>query len=102
MSTTQNQRIYYREDLANHIGATLTLRRETVMKVLTSLEDIFKDLKEGDKIILTGTGTFEVKRRNARRYRHPATQKEGVTSAMNKLSFKQGKVLHRALNDISP
>lgn len=54
-------------------------------------------LKNGDKITLTGFGTFEAKMRDARDCKNPATGETVHVSAHKVPSFKAGKGLKEAL-----
>ncbi len=50
-------------------------------------------LKKGDKIQLVGFGTFEVRKRAARKGRNPQTKKEITIPASKVPVFKAGKAL---------
>jgi DNA-binding protein HU-beta len=54
---------------------------------------VMKALKKGDKLILTGFGTFSVAKRGARKGRNPQTGKEIKISAKKVAKFKAGKLL---------
>jgi DNA-binding protein HU-beta len=54
---------------------------------------VTKALKKGDKLILTGFGTFSVAKRGARKGRNPQTGKEIKISAKKVAKFKAGKLL---------
>ena len=54
-------------------------------------------LKKGDKVQLVGFGTFEVKKRNARKGRNPRT-KEVINIPASKVpAFKAGKAFKEAI-----
>ena len=55
-------------------------------------------LKDGDKILLVGFGTFEVKDRPARTGINPQTRKPVAIPASRTAAFKAGKLLKDALN----
>ena len=55
-------------------------------------------LKSGDRVQLTGFGSFESKKRAARTGRNPRTGEEIQIKASNTPSFKAGKGLKDALN----
>ena len=60
-------------------------------------ETILETLKEGDKVQLSGFGTFEVRARAARKGRNPKTG-EAMTIAASKVpAFKAGKALKDAV-----
>ena len=54
-------------------------------------------LKKGDKVVLTGFGTFEVKTRAARIGKHPKTGEDIKIHASKSVHFKEGKALKDSL-----
>ena len=64
----------------------------------TLVEAITGALKKGDKIQLVGFGTFEVRKREARKGRNPQTGEEMKISASKAPAFKAGKALKEAVN----
>lgn len=54
-------------------------------------------LKAGDKVQLTGFGTFEVKERGARVGRNPKTKEAIEIPACRMPAFKAGKILKDAI-----
>jgi len=60
-------------------------------------EAVTKALKKGDKITLTGFGTYSVTKRNARKGRNPRTGKEIRIGATNVAKFKAGNKLRNAV-----
>jgi DNA-binding protein HU-beta len=63
--------------------------------LIGSVEDA---LKGGDKVVLVGFGTFEVRKRAARKGRNPQTKKEITIPASKAPVFKAGKVLKDKVN----
>ena len=55
-------------------------------------------LKKGDKVVLVGFGSFEVRKRAARKGRNPQTGKEINIPAAKSPVFKAGKALKDAVN----
>ena len=55
-------------------------------------------LKKGDKVQLVGFGSFEVRKRAARKGRNPQTKKEITIPATKIPVFKAGKALKDAVN----
>ncbi|WP_073240130.1 HU family DNA-binding protein [Desulforamulus putei] len=75
---------------------------KTVEKVLTAIfESIQEALKKGEKIQLTGFGTFEAKPRKAREGRNPQTGEVIQIPATIVPVFKPGKVLKDAVVNLS-
>ena len=52
----------------------------------------------GDKVILPGFGTFEVRQRPARQDRNPSTGEAVMIAAKKAPAFKPGKVLKNKVN----
>jgi DNA-binding protein HU-beta len=61
------------------------------------LEEISKTLSKGEKIVLTGFGTFEVRQRAAREGRNPKTGEKIQIPAAKILKFKPGRTLKEAV-----
>lgn len=59
--------------------------------------NVQKVLKKGDKITLTGFGTFQVSRRKARKGLNPQTKKAITIPACRVPKFKAGKSLKAAV-----
>lgn len=53
--------------------------------------------KRGEKVVVTGFGTFEVRNRVARRGKNPRTGEEIVVPAQKTPAFKAGKLLKDAV-----
>lgn len=73
--------------------ATNTTKAETVKHLDATLDTITKTLKKGDKISLTGFGTFEVRKRAARTARNPQTGESIKLKATKVPAFRAGKGL---------
>jgi len=58
---------------------------------------VMKALKKGDKLTLTGFGTFSVAKRRARKGRNPQTGKEIKIPANKVTKFKAGRLLRSAV-----
>ena len=62
------------------------------------VETITEALKKGDKVQLVGFGTFEVRKRAARKGRNPQTKEEIKIPASKAPVFKAGKALKDLVN----
>ena len=62
------------------------------------IEVVTEELKKGEKIQLIGFGTFETRKRAARKGRNPQTKEEIKIPASKAPVFKAGKALKDALN----
>lgn len=61
------------------------------------LDAIVETLKEGDKVQLVGFGSFEVRKREARKGRNPRTKQEITIPASALPVFKAGKSFKDAI-----
>ncbi len=69
----------HKNEFIKQLAKETTLPQKEVNQVIRSaIELIARQLKEGDKVVLTGFGTFEVRHRRARRGVNPQT-KEHIT-----------------------
>ena len=62
------------------------------------IETVTNALKEGDKVQLVGFGSFEVRKRAARKGRNPQTKEEIKIPASKAPVFKAGKALKDLVN----
>ena len=63
-----------------------------------TIEAISASLKKGDKVQLVGFGSFEVRKRAARKGRNPQTKEEIKIPASKAPVFKAGKALKETVN----
>lgn len=61
-------------------------------------ESIEEQLKKGHDVVLTGIGSFKVKKRAARKGINPATHKKINIPAKNVITFKPSKAFSDRLN----
>ncbi|MDQ3557208.1 MAG: HU family DNA-binding protein [Gemmatimonadota bacterium] len=73
---------------------------QKAVDALFSVEDgiISRALKGGDKVQITGFGSFETKQREARKGRNPRTGKEIDIGPSTSASFRAGKGLKDAVS----
>jgi DNA-binding protein HU-beta len=85
-------------DLVANVASEAGIKKSVAEEVLNSLiENIERALKNGDKITLTGFGTFQCSRRAPRTGRNPRTGKEIKIPSCNVPKFKPGNKLREAL-----
>ena len=85
-------------DLIASVASDAGLKKSVAEKVLNSfMDNIQKALKNGDKITLTGFGTFQCTERASRTGRNPRTGKEIKIPSCNVPKFKPGNKLREAL-----
>ena len=79
-------------ELIANVSADAGIKKSVAEKVLDSfMENIEKALKNGDKITLTGFGTFQCADRASRTGRNPKTGKEIEIPACSVPKFKPRK-----------
>ena len=83
------------EALAKKTGATKKATEETLNAFVEVVE---ATLKKGEKVQLVGFGSFEARKRAARKGRNPQTGEEIKIAAATVPAFKAGKALSEAVN----
>jgi len=86
-------------DLVNTIAAKSGLNKKNSEAALNAfISSVEEALAKGEKVVLVGFGTFEVRKRAARKGRNPQTKKEITIPASNAPVFKAGKGLKDIVN----
>ena len=86
-------------DLVNAVATKTGASKKASEEALNALVDaITGALKKGDKVQLVGFGSFEVRKRAARKGRNPQTGAEIKIPATKAPVFKAGKALRAAVN----
>lgn len=81
-------------DLVDAVAAKSNMTKKDVKAVMDMvLEQVGTHLKRGDKVQLTGFGTFEVRKRKARTGVKPGTTEKIKIAASKYPAFKPGKAL---------
>ncbi len=76
-----------------------SLTKKETEKVLNAFTAVIEEeLKKGEKVTLTGFGTFEARERAAREGVNPQTKEKITIAAAKAPAFKAGKALKDALN----
>ncbi len=87
-----------KKDLITSVAETAELsKKDAEAAVNAVLETIKSTLKSGEKVTLTGFGTFEVRERSARSGRNPQTGETIQIAASKVPAFKAGKELKEAV-----
>lgn len=68
-------------------------KKDSEIALNAFLTSVQTSLEIGEKVVLVGFGTFEVKKRAARKGRNPQTKKEILIPATKAPTFKAGKGL---------
>lgn len=86
-------------ELVNAIAAKSGLSKKNSEAALNAFVASVEDaLVAGDKVVLVGFGTFEVKQRAERKGRNPQTKEEITIPASKAPVFKAGKGLKDKIN----
>lgn len=86
-------------DLVDAVASTTGESKGTASSAVDAVLDaITGALKSGEKVQISGFGTFEVRHRAARTGRNPQTGAEIQIAASNAPAFKAGKALKEAVN----
>jgi len=85
-------------ELIAKIAKETNISKASPEKVVNAFTNaVTKVLKKGDKLTLTGFGTFSVAKRKARIERNPQTRKEIKISATKVAKFKPRELLKAAV-----
>jgi DNA-binding protein HU-beta len=88
-----------KSEIVAAVADALELSRRDAEKAVDVVFDSISDaLAEGDKVVISGFGTFEVRTRVARSGRNPRTGEELSVPAQKTPAFKVGKILKDAVN----
>lgn len=82
-------------EIASKTGAT---KKDSEASLNAITEAITEALVKGDKVQLVGFGSFEVRKRAARKGRNPQTKEEIKIPASKAPKFKPGKALKDIVN----
>ncbi len=74
-------------------------KKESEEALEAFMASVTESLKKGDKVQLVGFGSFEVRKRAARKGRNPQTKEEIKIPASNAPVFKAGKALKDLVNN---
>ena len=80
--------------VAKKASLTSKASKEAVNVVFSTISDT---MKRGEKVVITGFGTFVVRKRAARKGRNPQTGAEIQIPATKTPGFTAGKTLKRAI-----
>ncbi len=85
-------------ELIAKVAEQAELSKKDAEKALNAtIASITGALKKGDKVALVGFGTFETRKRAARKGKNPQTGKEISIPATTTPAFKAGKALKEAV-----
>lgn len=92
-----------KSELIQNLADRADMSRSEAQKAIDALFSvdngiIANALKQGDKVTITGFGSFETKQRDARKGRNPRTGKEIDIAASTGASFRAGKGLKDSIS----
>jgi integration host factor subunit alpha len=87
-------------DLVDLVYERVGSSKKEASEVVEAVFDIIREsLREGDKVKVSGFGTFIVNQKHARRGRNPQTGDPITIDSRRVLSFKPSQVLKDRIND---
>lgn len=90
-----------KSELINSLSEETTFSKKDVSRVLDSLTRIIeRSLKRGEKVSITGFGSFWISKRPARKGINPATKQRIDLPAVNVPRFKAGKNLREVVRSV--
>jgi len=85
-----------KSDLIKVVAQRAKLTNKTARDTILAVFDVIEEnLKKGEKVVVTGFGTFDVRKRAAREGRNPQTGEKIMIPAMRTPTFTAGKTLKR-------
>ncbi|MDP2873286.1 MAG: HU family DNA-binding protein [Bacillota bacterium] len=89
-----------RAELVTAIAGKSGLQKKDAERATGAMFEVIEEaLAQGDKIVISGFGSFEVRDRAARTGRNPQTGEEIQIAATKVPVFKPGKTLRAAVQD---
>jgi DNA-binding protein HU-beta len=87
-----------KQDLIDAVSAKSNLPKRQVAMVVDATFNAIRDaMSEGQKVTMTGFGSFEVAQRNEREGRNPRTGEKIAIPAAKIVKFKVGATLKKAV-----
>ncbi|MEK7565473.1 MAG: HU family DNA-binding protein [Patescibacteria group bacterium] len=87
-----------KQDLIDLVAKKASLTNKAARESVQAMLDAIRDaLKRGEKVVVTGFGTFSVRARAARKGRNPQTGAEINIPARKTPGFTAGKALKKAI-----
>lgn len=87
-----------KQDLIDLVAKKASLTNKASRDAVQSILDAVRDaLKRGEKVVITGFGTFSVRNRAARKGRNPQTGAAIDISARKTPGFTAGKALKKSI-----
>jgi len=89
-----------KEHIINNIVERASLDKNLSRKAFETTLEIMKDsLRNGNNLVVSRFGKFQVRQKQSRRGRNPQTGEEMEISGRKVLTFKVSKILKKKIND---
>jgi len=89
---------FNKDTLVEAIAGTTNLSKKDVAAVIEAMTDkITEEIRKGNKVTLTGFGSFRISKREAREGINPQTKERIKIPAMSVAKFTAGKTLKEAV-----
>ncbi len=86
-------------DVVEKISKEYNLSKAESKRIIDTTQEMLTDaLVEGDKVFLSGFGTFDIRQRQERKGRNPQTGEELTIPAQKAVGFKAAKNLKEQIN----
>jgi len=87
-----------KSQLINVVAKKAHLTKRASEEAIDALfDEVTRSLKKGEKVVVTGFGTFEVRHRVERQGKNPRTGEAITVPAQNTPAFRAGKLLKAAV-----
>lgn len=87
-----------KNDIIQNVHDKLGFSKKDSARIVEHVFEIMKDnLTRGEKIKVSGFGSFDVREKKARKGRNPQTGEKILISARKVLTFKASQILKKAL-----
>ncbi|MCA6079992.1 MAG: HU family DNA-binding protein [Endomicrobium sp.] len=80
-----------KNDIAEALSKILSSKREAAAAVNKVFEEMLNSLQNGDKVVITGFGSFNMFETKTKKGRNPKTGEKVLIAPMKKIRFKQSK-----------
>jgi integration host factor subunit beta len=92
-----------KKDLIDRIAEETDQKRTVVKKTIQSfLDNVIRELSEGNRLEFRDFGVFEIRDRAPRMAQNPKTLERVPVPAKKTVKFKVGRLMKEALDDDSP
>ncbi len=92
-----------KKDLVDRIAESTSSKRVLVKRVIQSfLDEIVRELANGNRLEFRDFGVFEIRERAARIAQNPKTMDKVRVPSKRTVKFKVGRIMKERLHDVNP